>query len=33
MKLYNTMTRTKEEFKPVTEGEVKMYSCGPTIST
>ena len=31
MKLYNTMTRTKEEFKPVTEGEVKMYSCGPTV--
>ena len=31
MKLYNTLTRTKEEFKPITEGEVKMYSCGPTV--
>ncbi|MBQ8002775.1 MAG: cysteine--tRNA ligase [Clostridia bacterium] len=31
MKLYNTMTRTKEEFKPVNPGEVKMYSCGPTV--
>lgn len=31
MKIYNTMTRKKEEFVPVTEGEVKMYSCGPTV--
>lgn len=31
MKLYNTMTRQKEEFKPITPGEVKMYSCGPTV--
>lgn len=31
MKLYNTLTRSKEEFKPLTEGEVKMYSCGPTV--
>ncbi len=31
MKLYNSMTRKKEEFKPITEGEVKMYSCGPTV--
>ncbi len=31
MKLYNTMTRTKEEFVPIREGEVKMYSCGPTV--
>ncbi len=31
MKLYNTMTRTKEEFVPIKEGEVKMYSCGPTV--
>ncbi|MGB7605529.1 MAG: cysteine--tRNA ligase [Lutisporaceae bacterium] len=31
MKLYNTMTRKKEEFKPLSAGEVKMYSCGPTV--
>lgn len=31
MKLYNTMTRRKEEFVPLTPGEVKMYSCGPTV--
>ncbi len=31
MKLYNTLTRTKEEFKPIVPGEVKMYSCGPTV--
>ncbi|MEF9952420.1 MAG: cysteine--tRNA ligase [Clostridium sp.] len=31
MKLYNTMTRQKEEFVPVTEGRVKMYVCGPTV--
>lgn len=31
MKLYNTLTRTKEEFKTITPGEVKMYSCGPTV--
>ncbi len=31
IKLYNTMTRQKEEFVPVTEGEVKMYVCGPTV--
>lgn len=31
MKLYNTLTRQKEEFKPVTPGEVRMYSCGPTV--
>ena len=31
MKLYNTLTRKKEEFVPITEGEVKMYSCGPTV--
>lgn len=31
MKLYNTLTRKKEEFKPITPGEVKMYSCGPTV--
>ncbi len=31
MKLYNTLTRTKEEFIPLEEGKVKMYSCGPTV--
>ncbi len=31
MKIYNTMTRKKEEFIPLTPGEVKMYSCGPTV--
>lgn len=31
MKLYNSMTRKKEEFVPITAGEVKMYSCGPTV--
>ncbi|WP_143318488.1 cysteine--tRNA ligase [Clostridium sp. HBUAS56017] len=31
MKLYNTLTRKKEEFRPLTPGEVKMYVCGPTV--
>ncbi len=31
MKIYNTMTREKQEFVPIKEGEVKMYSCGPTV--
>ena len=31
MKLYNTLTRQKDEFVPITPGEVKMYSCGPTV--
>ena len=31
MKIFNTMTRTKEEFKPLEEGKVKMYVCGPTV--
>ncbi len=31
MKLYNTLTRQKEEFVPVEEGKVKMYVCGPTV--
>lgn len=31
MKVFNTMTRKKEEFIPLTEGEVKMYVCGPTV--
>lgn len=31
MKLYNTLTRKKEEFVPLREGEVRIYSCGPTV--
>lgn len=31
MKIYNTMTRKKEELKPITEGTVKIYCCGPTV--
>lgn len=29
--LYNTAARKKEEFKPITEGKVGIYSCGPTV--
>ncbi|MCI8482497.1 MAG: class I tRNA ligase family protein, partial [Clostridia bacterium] len=29
--LYNTLTKTKEVFKPINENEVKIYSCGPTV--
>lgn len=29
--IYNTLTRQKEEFKPMEEGKVKMYVCGPTV--
>ena len=28
MKIYNTLTKKKEEFVPITPGEVKMYVCG-----
>ena len=31
MKLYNTLTRKKEEFKPIEDGVVTMYVCGPTV--
>lgn len=31
IKLFNTMTRQKEEFKPRESGKVAMYSCGPTV--
>lgn len=31
MKLYNTLTRQKEEFVPITPGKVTMYACGPTV--
>jgi len=31
MKIYNTLTREKEEFKPIRNPEVKLYQCGPTV--
>ena len=31
MYIYNSASRTKEEFIPYTEGKVKMYTCGPTV--
>ncbi|MCI5643811.1 MAG: cysteine--tRNA ligase [Peptoniphilus sp.] len=31
MKLYNTLTRKKEDFVPIKEGEVGIYNCGPTV--
>ena len=33
MKLFNTMTRQKEAFVPLTPAGVKMYCCGPTWAT
>ena len=33
MKLFNTMSRRKEEFVPLEEGKVRMYVCGPTVYT
>jgi cysteinyl-tRNA synthetase len=32
LKVYNSLTRKKEEFKPITKGHVGMYVCGPTVS-
>ena len=32
MKIYNSLTRRKEEFVPIEEGKVKMYACGITVS-
>src|SRR5690242_16440532 len=29
--IYNSQTHKKEEFQPLTPGEVKMYVCGPTV--
>ena len=29
--LFNTMTRSQEEFSPITPGEVRLYTCGPTV--
>ena len=31
MKIYNTLTRKKEEFKPIKKGKVGLYVCGPTV--
>jgi len=31
LRLYNTLTRKKEDFVPIEEGKVKMYACGPTV--
>ena len=31
LKLYNTLTRQKSEFKPLKENEVRIYTCGPTV--
>ena len=31
MKIYNTLTRQKEEFVPIEPGKVKIYACGPTV--
>jgi cysteinyl-tRNA synthetase len=31
LKLYNTLTRKKEDFEPLEKGKVRMYSCGPTV--
>ena len=31
MKIYNTLSKQKEEFVPIEEGKVRMYVCGPTV--
>ncbi len=31
MRVFNTMTRQKEELRPIREGEVRIYACGPTV--
>ena len=31
MKIYNTLTRRKEEFEPIRKGQVNIYVCGPTV--
>lgn len=31
MKIYNTLSRTIEDFEPIDENLVKMYTCGPTV--
>jgi len=32
LKIYNSYTRQKENFEPITPGHVGMYVCGPTVS-
>ncbi|MCJ7800982.1 MAG: class I tRNA ligase family protein, partial [Candidatus Marinimicrobia bacterium] len=31
IKFYNTLSKQKDEFQPITKGEVKLYTCGPTV--
>jgi len=31
LQLFNTMSRKQEDFRPITSGEVKLYTCGPTV--
>ncbi len=31
MKIFNTLSRRKEDFKPIEEGKIRMYVCGPTV--
>jgi cysteinyl-tRNA synthetase len=31
IRFYNTLTKQKDEFQPITKGEVKLYTCGPTV--
>ena len=31
IQIYNTLSKRKEEFKPLEPGKVKMYVCGPTV--
>ena len=31
MRIYNSLTKSKQEFKPINEGKVGMYVCGPTV--
>ena len=31
MKIYNTLSKRKEDFKPIEDGKVRMYVCGPTV--
>ena len=31
LRLYNTLTRKKEDFRPLDAGRVRMYVCGPTV--
>ena len=31
MKVFNTLSKTKQEFVPLEENKVKMYVCGPTV--